>query len=360
MVQRDLISLHSAITHISHQLQLEPPRELDVGRALNADGLHGSPSDAQDDNGICELSPPASPSAVEAPIDSFLATAGVDSVSGVETSPSRRRVLDQADLIGKGILSIDTAASLVQAYLSRLDRFIYGIASKYRNVHDIRKASPILLAAICTVSAFHDPEQDELFNACNREYRQLVSSALFEKRDDELIRALCIGSFWLPDASRILSSDAIRRAADVRLHRQFLRLNEQSVDVGDDGHANSFSCKPRDSIALWYLLFVCDQHLSILHNRDGLLKADMSIVERRNEFISGGHAQNADIRLVSQVELLAIMAQIRDALGCDTVKVLPKSLAVQFSMFGKELDEWFTKFSTIFGEASNAGSEKLC
>lgn len=73
----------------------------------------------------------------------------------------------------------------------------------------------------------------------------------------------------------------------------------------------------RDRVRLWYLLFICDQHLSILHNRDCLTRVDRPIVDEREVFLKDDMASTMDTRMVSQISLLRIMCQIRDTCGSE-------------------------------------------
>lgn len=259
----------------------------------------------------------------------------------------------------------------MQRYLLHLDRFLYGIASHYQSAAQVRRASPTLLAAMCAVAAFQQVSRDRTtFDLCYREYRSLVSNSLFEKRGVEYIRALCIGSFWLLDSSRILLSDAVRRAADVRLHRYWHRLGEEQPKgpAGGDGPSGPNTAtsgvsvdvrdprdEARDRIRLWFLIFISDRHLSILHNRDALTRQEKDAIENRDRFLASGGgdnfslASNTDIRLISQVSLLVIMGQIRDVLGSERPRPLPKSYVVQFTHFSNELDRWYQKYSPCFG-----------
>jgi hypothetical protein len=253
--------------------------------------------------------------------------------------------------VSKEAISLEDAEILVQRYLQHLDRFLYGIASHYKDANQVRQASPTLLAALCAVSAFQDIKDRALFEVCNREYRSLVSASLFENRDVEYIRALCIGSFWLPDASRILSSEAIRRAADCRLHRQFHRLTEPPTPRNAPSDFGYSLNDARDKVRIWYLLYVCDQHLSILHNRDPIMRQEKDAIDDRELFLAGESPfPTQDIRLMSQVSLLVTMGQIRDWLGCEQNKPVPKSLSVQFSHFNRELDQWYARYSEVFGK----------
>lgn len=348
-MRKDLHNHNEALGRICQHLGIDPPPGL--ASSLEATSSNQSPAKPEDeveaeDEELCELSPPASPSALQAPINTFLESAQSEtSPNGTSPRLLRRKTLEQVDLITRGLITTETAEVLVQRYLTKLDPFLYGIASRYKDLESVRAASPTLLSAMCAVSALHSTDDREAFDICNKEYRQLIHSSMFEKRDLEFVRALCIGSFWLLNASRILSSDAIRRAADVRLHRQSSRLRQVTPTASPEQVAEI-----RDRVRLWYLLFVGDQHLSILHNRESLTRPEQDIIERSNVFLEGPAVVHADIRIMSQVSLLHIMSQIRDAFHSDVNRPLPKSMAVQFSHFQREIDDWHASFLPRFGK----------
>ena len=353
MLDTDVTNLHATLTSICEHLNMEPPSQLLVSELSQPRNTHdGSPlADQAGDESAYEPLPPESPSRLQAPIDTYLASAQQETASNI-TSPQamlqRRKTSERRDLISKGLLGAEDASRLVHNYLYRLDRFLYGLASHYKDVDDIRKASPTLLAAICTVSAFQSLDYRPLFDVCNREFRHLVSSSLFENHGVEHIRALCIGSFWLPDASRILFSDAVRRAADCRLSRNFHLLTslEATAESNQDQHNDV-----RDKARLWYLLYICDQHLSVLHNRDPIIRPENDAILEREQFLTTHPRADLpqDVRLMSQVSLLVIMSQIRDVFGCEQNKAVSKTLGIQFSHFSREIDQWFARYSPIFG-----------
>lgn len=351
--------MHGMLERICQRLEIDPPDALRSHReALNDGGQTASHDYDPDDEGVCELSPPVSPSVVKAPIDSYLT--GVQETSPyaqsgpAQSSPhkARRNTFGTADMITKGKISLDSAEALVHYYLTHLDPFLYSIASSYKGIEDVRRASPALLAAMCTVSAFQKAENRDLFDICNREYRQLVSTALFEKRDVEHIRALCVGSFWLPNASRILNGDAIRRSADCRLHCHFHELAEHTT-APSTAATPVVNDKAADRVRLWYLLFVCDQQISILHNRDCVMHPENDVIEGRESLLATNKPSNENVRLVSQVSLLVIMGQIRDVFGSEQPRPVPKALSVQLAHFTRELDQWFARFHPIFGQYQN-------
>jgi hypothetical protein len=354
LLKADLTNLHSTLDAVCKHLNVELPLELCSTDNRNVSQVqpnrNGHLLHVDTDEG-CELSLPASPTAAHAPIDTFLG-AGKPESSIDTASPHRTRKKSSAhaDLISKGIISLETAQLLVQQYLTRLDLFLYALCSQYTDLESIRRASPTLLAGMCATAAFQNPEHQEVFDACNREYRHLVSASLFEKKDIEHVRALCIGSFWLPDASRILSSDAIRRAADARLQHYPSKQHAALSTATDPRDISQPHPNGREFVRLWYLLFVCDQHLSILHNRDGLMRRDLDILERRDDILLSTGCTNQDIRLLSQVSLLVIMGNIRDVLGSDSLQPVSKSLLPHFNLFTRELEQWFSRFSSVFGK----------
>ncbi|KAJ5535282.1 hypothetical protein N7527_001536 [Penicillium freii] len=359
LLQTDVTHLHDTLDMLCQHLGVEGPKAL---RSMGHDREGSSPPAENDQNQTqqeeegCEVSPPDSPSAVQAPIDTFLDIAKIRSPHSSDSPASARasRSGTRSDLTSKGIISATVAERLVHHYFSRLDHYLYGIGGEYQGLEQLRANTPILLAAICTVSALHHPQERVVYEACNRELRSLVAKSTFEKRDVDYIRALCISSFWLADASRIFCSDAIRRAADMRLHRSFDALFEDRTGLGSGPMPSEPSPSMQnlsaatDRVRLWYLLFVCDQHLSILHNRDSLLRSDKGIAVGWELYLHRAETTESDVRILSQVSLLLIMGQVRDVLGSDNQTPLPPALASQILNYSRQLDKWYTKFSALF------------
>lgn len=115
-------------------------------------------------------------------------------------SQARNGSPKQPDMISRNILHIQSATTLFDLYRRRLDPFLYGILSSYNTLNDVRRASPLLTDAVCTVAALHS--QPDNYAACRAAFMQQVSTQMFSKRktpDD--VRGLCIGAFWLSDIS---------------------------------------------------------------------------------------------------------------------------------------------------------------
>lgn len=109
------------------------------------------------------------------------------------------------DLITTGIISLQQALSLFDIYHQRLDHFLYKILGELTSLDSVRRCSPLLTAAVCTVGALHAQSLGHLFDVCYREYKALASAYTFSSTlnvDD--IRGLCIGAFWLHELSWVL------------------------------------------------------------------------------------------------------------------------------------------------------------
>lgn len=374
-LQSDVRNIHEVLDNICQHLSLPRPHPLlTTGESLQPESKEDHDEqmdrDQEEDLDGCEISPPDTPSAVQAPIDTFLDIAKLGSPGSSDNTPQsttrQRQYAAPQDLISKVVISTTVAESLAERYFTRLDPYLYGICGAYRSLQQIRSTSPVLFAAVCTVSALQDPNGQPIYEACNREFRRLVSRSLFEKHDLEYVRALCISSFWLSDASRILSSDAIRRAADMRLHRSFDHLSSQPNPRLLPGSAKEPAPTPsetgamKDRVRLWYLIFISDQHLSILHNRDPLLRSDKEIALSWETFLAREDTTDSDVRIISQVALLVIMSQVRDLLGSDQEARVPQSLSNQILHYSRQLDRWFTKFSALFKPDPYIGDFPKC
>lgn len=351
-LKKDIQNLHRTLERVCNYLRLDNVGPLvSINSDQPAPPVNQARSDDQAANHTegCEISPPGSPSASHAPIDTFLKMAKMGKQTSCADPPQnkKRPELLQEDLISKSIISITVVQTLLDRYFTRLDHYIYGTVGGLFDLQKLRQKSPSLLAAICTVSALHDPHDSQVYDVCNRELRLLVSRSMFEKRDIHHIRALCISSFWLADASRILSSDAIRRAADLRLQRFIDHTSSPPQNVPPRNY-HLPEAKMTDRLRLWYLLFICDQHLSILHNRDALLRSDRVVNIDLQSYLSHPDTTQDDIRILSQVNLLIIMSEMRDTLGGDYETQVPQVLFSQINNYARRLDHWFNKFSLLF------------
>jgi hypothetical protein len=206
--------------------------------------------------------------------------------------------------------------------------------SKYQDFESLRRSSPVLTACICTVAALHDPMSNHLYGVCSREFRRLMAASMFDRRiDKDHMRAMCIGSYWLHDISWTLSGYAIRRATEVNLSNNYHRV------IADNNE------EAMDCLRIWYILYICDHHLSILYGRPSIVREDASI--------SGWEAllktpvfTESDKRLVSQMALLIIMSNVRELFGPDTGEPIPRAFGQQLTNFSRQIDSWMGYWTT--------------
>ncbi|KAF2457304.1 hypothetical protein BDY21DRAFT_392595 [Lineolata rhizophorae] len=253
-----------------------------------------------------------------------------------------------ADLVSKSLLSSAEASRLVDLYLGRLDHFMYRIGGAgHSSLSSLRGggggggggsgdagSSPILTAAMCTVAALHDPASNHLYESCSSEFRRLLTASMWERGVDKAhLRAMCIGSYWLSDISWTLSGAAIRRAMEVNLNANLYRLDgvDCSIAAAEDA---------ADCLRIWYILWICDQHLATLYGRPAIVREDYS-VKGWERLLRSPVATEDDRRMISQVALLNIVAKVRETFGPDKGERVPVTYAGMIADFGRQLDRWF-------------------
>lgn len=301
-------------------------------------------ADREEEAPSCDNSPRLSPkddALPHAPIESLYQLTRLRALRSDDPNEERKPTPDFAanhpvnDFISRGVIDIDDAERLFSFFINRIDHFMYKIGShKYRDLDTLRRASTILTVTICTVAALHDPRSNHLYKSCSREFRRLMSASMFDRRiDRDRMRALCVASYWLHDLSWTISGYAIRRAMEINLSSSYQRV----LATGD---GDSMEC-----IRLWYVLYICDRHLSILYGRPSIVKDEVSITGWEALMRTSAFTE-ADKRLVSQMALLIIMGNARELFGPDTGEAIPKAFAPQLTSFSRQIDHWMGFWST--------------
>lgn len=296
----------------------------------------------QDNHGpSCDNSPKISPEdegLPYVPIQSLYALTKLRALRSPDAVEAQRgRTID--DFITRGAITMSDAERLFQLYRDRLDSFMYGVGCRYTTLNDLRSRSTILTAATLTVAALHDPQADAIYGICSSEFRRLMEKSMFERRvDRDYLRAMCIASYWLSDMSWMLSGYAIRRAAECNLHNSHSRvITEQTEEAADCAR-------------LWYILYICDQHLATLYGRPSIVQEDSSI-QGWESFLESPVANDEDKRLASQVSLLSILSSVRELFGPDKGEPIPKVYLNQITHFNRQFDQWIGHWSgAIHGE----------
>jgi hypothetical protein len=333
----DLGHIHASLQEALAKLSLPPLPALQTNTSHLREDIHEG-ADRDDEGQSHDESPRLSPKEdglPHAPIDSLyqitrLRTLRSDDSPNERKSSQDRSATNQVnDFISRGLISIEDADRLVRLFINRIDHFMYKIgAGNYRDLDSLRHGSSVLTACICTVAALHDPNSSHLYATCGREFRRLMSASMFDRRmDQDCMRAMCVASYWLHDLSWMLSGYAIRRAMEVNLSSSY-----QQVLRGSDEEA-------MNNVRIWYVLYICDRHLSILYGRPSIVRDDVS-VNGWEEILRSPMCTESDKRLVSQMALLVIMGNARELFGPDTGEPIPIAFAPQFEKFSRQIDHW--------------------
>lgn len=284
----------------------------------------------------------------QVPINSLYQITRLSSLRSRElpTPPQRASIKRKMprDLVSRGILSWANADKLVQAFLSQTDHYLYGTASNFTDLDSIRSASTLLLTAICTVSALHDPSAEELYRVCSAELRRLVSNFVFTSQvnlDD--FRGMCIACFWLSDMAWPVSGLAIRRAFEFELQGSFQLVSESRSADGDGSQKTHPSSRSGalDCLRLWYLFYICDHHLSILYGRPSIFGDQQSVNEWETYYKSVPET-STDNRISSQIALLLILDKVSRLFGTNINVRIPTIFRAQLDDFNHQLDLWIT------------------
>ncbi|PCG91581.1 Hypothetical protein PENO1_070490 [Penicillium occitanis (nom. inval.)] len=335
-VSHDLTIMHSALEETLRALSLPalpslhtPLPELGSLQEPEAPITHTTTeSITARDPEISSQLQPAQETSSHIPIESLYELTRLRSLRGetVEEQPS-----NHDDFISRGLVPVDEAEKLFHFYQTQLDPYIYGLASKYKTLENLRRSSSLLTACICTVAASHQAGNGQLYETCNQEFRRLVSGSMFERR---------ISLDYLPGL-------AVRRASDINLHKFYYRIIDsangfaQTPDSWDPSDPEASI----DPVRLWYLLYICDQHLSILYTRAPMIREDDTIRGWR-AYLESPHASQSDIRISSQVALMTLLSQIREFFGVDASKSIPRGAMPHINTFSHHLDKWLAHWSS--------------
>lgn len=340
-MHRDISTMHGAVQDILKRLSMPPIQPLKA--PTNEDAQETSPYDdtvvekVEDVGPSCDNSPKLAArteSLQNVPIESLYQITRLRSFRA-ENSGDESKTDEGTDVISKGIVPLEDAERLTTLYLGRLDHYAYSIANKFANLQSIRRRSVALTNAIMTVSALHDPHSNQLFGPCFRELKRVLSESMFDRRiDREYLRAMCIGSFWLSDISYTLSGHAIRRAMGINLSSNYYRVLK-------DGSEDAADC-----LRLWYMLYICDQHLSILYGRSTIIRVDDPSLQGWEQFLEKHVAVEQDRRTASQVSLMIIMGSIRDFFERNKgdSQTLSQNFTEHLANFDRQLDLWMEKW----------------
>lgn len=265
----------------------------------------------------------------------------IDLESGPSAAPGfyisqgsgEQRPKSSPDIITAGIISTETAQRYFDHYVNRLDHFPYRVLAPNTNLAQLRSKSPLLVAAICTVSALHISEGE--FELCYNAFVSQCACQAFSKNNTvEDVRAFVIGALWLSDITWTLSSAAVRIATELQLHRSYYQAMQGSTIA----YLNA---------RLYYLVYACDHHASVVYGRPPLTRQCYAVRNIRN-FLNCKDATEDDARLASHVLRLSLMTDVFDTFGVNTDKPLSHAEITQVRQFAASLSdlraEWVDRF----------------
>ncbi|KAJ5580522.1 hypothetical protein N7450_006823 [Penicillium hetheringtonii] len=247
------------------------------------------------------------------------------------------------DLISNGLINMRQALALFDTYHLRLDHFLYRILGDHISLDSVRGSSNLLTAAVCTVGALHSPSQGHLFETCYSEFKSLVASQIFSRQaNEDDIRGLCIGAFWLHELSWALIGNAVRVASDINLHTGIYKALR-----GDrEGYMQA---------RLYYLVYVCDHHFSIAYGRPPMSREGF-IIDSASKLLETDNATEDDARLISQVKEWSILGQVFDTFGVDVDTAIQPQIIPQLRRYSIALDTWHADWIQSFQENCRVGN----
>ncbi|KAL6708920.1 hypothetical protein ACN47E_002327 [Coniothyrium glycines] len=289
----------------------------------------------------CDNSPrllPREEALLHAPIDSLYQITRLSALrsSDAHHVPTKRNDGHPLnDFISQGLVRLQDAERLFAIFLDRIDHFMYMVGSGgHRTLTDLRKSSSTLTACILAVAALHDPHSSHLYTVCSREFRRLMANSMFDRRmDQDSMRAMCIATYWLHDLSWMMSGYAIRRAMEMNLSSNYQKVLSSNNEIA------------MNNLRIWWVLYICDRHLSILYGRQSIVRDDISITGWE-KLMNTSVFTESDKRLVSQMALLIIMGNVRELFGPDTGEPIPKAFAPKLMDFSLQIDHWMGFWST--------------
>ena len=243
-------------------------------------------------------------------------------------------VLD--DFISRNVIPLASAEKLFEYYRDRLDKYIYEIAQTYTTLETVRSKSEFLAVSICTVSALHHAECSELYDLCYKVLLRLSSEKMtqqnFQLAD---VVAYCIGAFWLFDLSSLFVSNAHHISSELGLHHSYAKAIQ-----GDHEHF--------ERLRLWYLVYVCDHHFSIVYGHASKTRMHKPLSNWR-PYAKCCLSSEADKRLITQICLWEILDCVFQSLGADVDERLSDGELNSIRKFREEVIsfgvEWHNKLA---------------
>jgi hypothetical protein len=232
------------------------------------------------------------------------------------------------DLISQGVLSLSEAEFLFAHYRDNINPLLWdGMLCAHATLHDARQSSSLLVAVVLTVAALHIPNREPSLRAAYGAFVSLMrGSCLLRCQNLDIVRALCIGAFYLTSLSWALCSRAVRVATEMNLHKSSLQFARGSLES-------------YERVRLWYVLYVCDHQFALAYGRPPLMHEDAAI-RNAEKLLTSGLSSKGDHGLVAQVKLFRILASAYFMYGCDADLELGGQDFERLQEFNLSADQW--------------------
>lgn len=249
------------------------------------------------------------------------------------------------DLIGGEAISLAEAEYLFGHYRDLINPLLWaGVLCPHRTLHNARKFSPLLVAAVLTVAALHTPGRKDTLQSTYDAFTSLVSSScLLPGHSLDDIRGLCLGAFYLTNISWRLCGQAVRMATEMSLHQSAFQL------------LRAPSKEMHDRLRMWYVLYVCDHQLAIAYGRPPIMHDDAA-VRNVEKFLSCDWTTNGDVRLIAQVNLFRILTEVYLLYGCDPALELSEPDFERLRLFNVSIDQWRLAWQSKSADIPTYGS----
>ncbi|KAJ4349848.1 uncharacterized protein N0V89_008467 [Didymosphaeria variabile] len=233
------------------------------------------------------------------------------------------------DLIDQGVLPLTEAEYLFDFYRDHINPLLLdGMLCSHKTLGQARSSSSFLVTVVLTVAALHIPEREACLHATYGAFVSLMRrSCLLRCQNLDIVRALCIGAFYLTSLSWALCSRAVRVATEMNLHKSSLQFARGS-------HQESY-----ERVRLWYALYVCDHQFALAYGRPPLMHEDAAI-RNAEKLLTSELSSWGDKGLVGQVKLFRILSSIWLMYGCDPDLELSGHDFEKLRSFNLALDQW--------------------
>lgn len=289
-------------------------------------------------------------SALNAPIEALqgLANAAAEAAAVPSASPPRVRKRKKAEpiprnafphVVEKGLVSDAEARELFNVFFSGCHMFIPLFDPAYDTYEGVMDRSPWTFDAILAIAAKIRSGNAPLggtFYKCLEEAQGIARSSLFGPivRKEAVMGMLLLAAWstngWLP------SGHAMRMALDLGLHRALEKLADtESSKRRDEDEERDLVVSAR----IWLCLYWIDHQMSLGTGRPIVLRDEFSIKHCR-VLLTHPMASYTDVRLISQVELIAQKTQIFETLSSLNGQVNHSTLSF-IRRANVALDKWW-------------------